>query len=142
MSLGVVTPCSLRGVGTKLGWRLRDEHRLHVSQNYVDAGKMVSRMEKPRVMITILNTCRDREFESVVDQLSPLDVVLDCTIESDENIESRSSYCQENNTKYMSIRLDHGGVFVRGPHVVYTENKDLLKKIDRRIHYIGEIEQV
>lgn len=137
MSLGIVTPSSLTGIGARLGWRLRDEHRLHISQNYVDARKMVSKMEEPRVMITILNTSREWEFESIVDQLSPLDVVLDY---SGEHTEYRSEYCQENRTQYMSIRVEHEGVFVRGPHELYTENEDLLRKTDRRLYYAGEIE--
>jgi 6-phosphogluconate dehydrogenase len=145
MSLGIVTPCSLQGIGTRLGWRLREEHRLHISQNYKDAQKMVSRMEKPRVMITFLPVCVEgstQAFESIVEHMGPLDVVLDCILESDENTNSRSSYCQEKSTQYMSIRIEHGGVFVRGPRVAYLENKNLLRKINRCIYYVGEIEEV
>ena len=145
MSLGIVTPCSLQGIGTRLGWRLREEHRLHISQNYKDAQKMVSRMEKPRVMITFLPVCAEgstQAFESIVEHMGPLDVVLDCILESDENTNSRSSYCQEKSTQYMSIRIEHGGVFVRGPRVAYLENKNLLRKINRCIYYVGGIEEV
>jgi 6-phosphogluconate dehydrogenase len=145
MSLGIVTPCSLQGIGTRLGWRLREEHRLHISQNYKDAQKMVSRMEKPRVMITFLPACVEdstRAFESIVEHMGPLDVVLDCILESDENTNSRSSYCQENSTQYMSIRIEHEGVFVRGPRVAYLENLNLLRKINRCIYYVGAIEEV
>jgi 6-phosphogluconate dehydrogenase len=145
MSLGIVTPCSLQGIGTRLGWRLREEHRLHISQNYKDAQKMVSRMEKPRVMITFLPVCVEgstQAFESIVEHMGPLDVVLDCILESDENTNSRSSYCQEKSTQYMSIRIEHGGVFVRGPRVAYLENKNLLRKINRCIYYVGGIEEV
>jgi 6-phosphogluconate dehydrogenase len=145
MSLGIVTPCSLQGIGTRLGWRLREEHRLHISQNYKDAQKMVSRMEKPRVMITFLPVCVEgstQAFESIVEHMGPLDVVLDCILESDEYTNSRSSYCQEKSTQYMSIRIEHGGVFVRGPRVAYLENKNLLRKINRCIYYVGGIEEV
>jgi 6-phosphogluconate dehydrogenase len=145
MSLGIVTPCSLQGIGTRLGWRLREEHRLHISQNYKDAQKMVSRMEKPRVMITFLPVCAEgstQAFESIVEHMGPLDVVLDCILESDECTNSRSSYCQEKSTQYMSIRIEHGGVFVRGPRVAYLENKNLLRKINRCIYYVGGIEEV
>lgn len=145
MSLGIVTPCSLQGIGTRLGWRLREEHRLHISQNYKDARKMVSQMEKPRVMITFLPVCVEdstQAFESIVEHMGPLDVVLDCMLESDECTSSRSSYCQENSTQYMSIRIEHEGVFVRGPRVAYLENKNLLRKINRRIYYVGGIEEV
>jgi 6-phosphogluconate dehydrogenase len=145
MSLGILTPCSLQGIGTRLGWRLREEHRLHISQNYKDAQKMVARMEKPRVMITFLPVCVEgstQAFESIVEHMGPLDVVLDCILESDENTNSRSSYCQEKSTQYMSIRIEHGGVFVRGPRVAYLENKNLLRKINRCIYYVCEIEEV
>jgi 6-phosphogluconate dehydrogenase len=145
MSLGIVTPCSLQGIGTRLGWRLREEHRLHISQNYKDAQKMVSRMEKPRVMITFLPVCAEgstQAFESIVEHMGPLDVVLDCILESDECTNSRSSYCQEKSTQYMSIRIEHEGVFVRGPRVAYLENLNLLRKINRCIYYVGAIEEV
>lgn len=145
MSLGIVTPCSLQGIGTRLGWRLREEHRLHISQNYKDARKMVSQMEKPRVMITFLPVCVEdstQAFESIVEHMGPLDIVLDCMLESDEHTSSRSTYCQGNSTQYMSIRIEHEGVFVRGPRVAYLENKNLLRKINRRIYYVGGIEEV
>ena len=48
---------------------------------------MVSRMEKPRVMITFLPVCVEgstQAFESIVEHMGPLDVVLDCILESDE----------------------------------------------------------
>ena len=145
MSLGIVTPCSLQGIGTRLGWRLREEHRLHISQNYKDARKMVSQMEKPRVMITFLPVCVEdstQAFESIVEHMGPLDIVLDCMLESDEHTSSRSTYCQENSTQYMSIRIEHEGVFVRGSHVAYLESKNLLRKINRHIYYLGGIEEV
>jgi hypothetical protein len=106
---------------------------------------MVSQMEKPRVMITFLPVCVEdstQAFESIVEHMGPLDIVLDCMLESDEHTSSRSTYCQENSTQYMSIRIEHEGVFVRGSHVAYLESKNLLRKINRRIYYLGGIEEV
>lgn len=145
MSLGIVTPNSLQAIGTKLGWRLRDEHRLHISQHYKDAEKMVTRMEKPRVMITFLPTSLEdstHAFESIVQHMGPLDVVLDCIVDTEDYTYSRSRYCRDNSTQYISIRLENEGVFVRGPRVAYLESKNLLRKINRRVYYIGVIEEV
>lgn len=145
MSIGIVTPFSLQGVGTKLGWRIRDDHRLHVSQNYNDAKKMVTRMERPRVMITFLPECVENSndtFESIVKHMGPLDVILDCVTDSDEDVLCRSIHCRDNSTQYMSIRIEREGIFVRGPRVAYLENKNLLRKINRRIYYTGGIEEV
>ena len=145
MSLGIVTPSSLRAVGTKLGWRLREDHRLHISQNYPDAQRMVSQMEKPRVMLTFLPISIEgskETFESVVEHMGPLDVVIDCYVDSDDNIRERSNYCRDNSTQYMHIRLETEGVFIRGPRVAYLENQNLLRKINRCLYYIGGIEEV
>lgn len=145
MSIGIVTPISLQGVGTKLGWRIRDDHRLHVSQNYKNAERMMTQMERPRVMITFLPEQvehSDETFESIVKHLGPLDVVLDCVVDSEEDVRFRSTYCRDNSTQYMSIRIEQEGIFVRGPRMAYLENKNLLRKINRRIYYTGSIEEV
>jgi 6-phosphogluconate dehydrogenase len=145
MSLGIVTPSSLQAFGTKLGWKIRDDHRLHISQNYKDAKRMVSRMEKPRVMLTFLPTCMEESkstFESIVEHMGPLDVVIDCVMDSSEEIQGRYEYCRENSTQYLSMQLDREGVFVRGSRVAYLENKNLLRKINRCTYYIGGIEEV
>lgn len=145
MSIGIVTPISLQGVGTKLGWRIRDDHRLHVSQNYKNAERMMTQMERPRVMITFLPEQvehSDETFESIVKHLGPLDVVLDCVVDSEEDVSFRSTYCRDNSTQYMSIRIEQEGIFVRGPRMAYLENKNLLRKINRRIYYTGSIEEV
>lgn len=145
MSIGIVTPNSLQGLGTKIGWRIRDDHRLHISQNYKDAKCMLSRMERPRVMITFLpnNLSKtDETFESIVEQLGPLDVILDCVTGVDDQIHERSEYCKNNSTQYMSVRLEREGVFVCGPRVAYLETKNLLRKINRCVYYTGSIEEV
>lgn len=145
MSLGIVTPNSLQGVGTRLAWRLRDNHRLHISQNYPDGKRMVSKMEKPCVMITFLPTSVEYSknvFESIVENMGPLDVVIDCIVDTDEETVNRSTYCRDNSTQYICIHIDHEGVFVRGPRVAYLENVNLLRKINRSIYYVGVIEEV
>jgi hypothetical protein len=145
MSIGIVTPNSLQGLGTKLGWRLRDEHRLHISQNYSDANRMLLRMEKPRVMITFLPSKMEKSdemFKSIVEHMGPLDVVLDCVVDTNDEIYDRSEYCRNNSTQYMSLRIEKEGVFVGGPRIAYLENKNLLRKINRRIYYTGGIEEV
>jgi 6-phosphogluconate dehydrogenase len=145
MSLGIVTPSSLQAVGTKLAWRLRDHHRLHISQNYPDGKRMVSKMEKPRVMMTFLPMSVEQSkevFESIVEHMGPLDVVIDCLVDTDEQTISRSTYCRDNSTQYICIHIDREGVFVRGPRVAYLENKNLLRKINRSIYYVGAIEEV
>src|SRR5210317_809933 len=144
MSIGIVTPISLQGVGTKLGWRIRDDHRLHVSQNYKNAERMMTQMERPRVMITFLPEQvehSDETFESIVKHMGPLYVVLDCVVYSEEDVRFRSTYCRDNSTQYMSIRIEQEGIFVRGPRMAYLENKNLLRKINRRIYYTGSIEE-
>ena len=116
MSLGIVTPNSLQGVGTRLAWRLRDNHRLHISQNYPDGKRMVSKMEKPRVMITFLPTSVEYSknvFESIVENMGPLDVVFDCIVDTDEETENRSTYCRDKSTQYIYFHIYHEGVFVR-----------------------------
>ena len=142
MSIGIVTPISLQGVGTRLAWRIREDHRLHVSQNYKNAERMMIQMERPRVMITFLPEHSDDMFESIVKHMGPLDVVLDCVVDSEEDVQVRSSYCRDNSTQYMSIRIEREGVFVRGPRMAYLENKNLLRKINRSIYYTGGIEEV
>jgi hypothetical protein len=145
MSIGIVTPNSLQGLGTKLGWRLRDDHRLHISQNYKDAGRMLLRMEKPRVMITFLPSKMEKSeetFKSIVEHMGPLDVVLDCVFDTDDEIRERSEYCRNNSTQYMSLRIEKEGVFVGGTRIAYLENKNLLRKINRRLYYTGGIEEV
>jgi hypothetical protein len=145
MSIGIVTPNSLQGLGTKLGWRLRDDHRLHISQNYGDANRMLLRMEKPRVMITFLPSRMensDETFKSIVEHMGPLDVVLDCVVDTDDEIYDRYEYCRNNSTQYMSLRIEKEGVFVGGTRIAYLENKNLLRKINRRIYYTGGIEEV
>ena len=145
MSIGIVTPISLQGVGTKLAWRIRDDHRLHISQNYRSAERMINQMERPRVMITFLPEHveqSDDTFESIVKHMGPLDVVLDCVVDSEEDVQIRSTFCRDNSTQYMSVRIEQEGLFVRGPRMAYLENKNLLLKINRRLYYTGGIEEV
>jgi|SaaInl1SG_22_DNA_1037389.scaffolds.fasta_scaffold06862_7 hypothetical protein len=145
MSIGIVTPNSLQGLGTKIGWRLRDGHRLHVSQNYKDAERMLLRMEKPRVIITFLPSNMEMSgdtFNSIVKHMGPLDVLLDCVVDPNGEIYERSEHCRKNSTQYMSLQIEKEGVFVGGPRIAYLENKNLIRKINRRIYYTGGIEEV
>jgi len=42
----------------------------------------------------------------------------------------------------MSLQIEKEGVFVGGPRIAYLENKNLIRKINRRIYYTGGIEEV
>jgi hypothetical protein len=106
---------------------------------------MLLRMEKPRVMITFLPSRMensDETFKSIVEHMGPLDVVLDCVVDTDDEIYDRYEYCRNNSTQYMSLRIEKEGVFVGGTRIAYLENKNLLRKINRRIYYTGGIEEV
>ena len=74
--------------------------------------------------------------------MGPLDVVLDCMIDTPDRIQSRSELCFKNSTQYMAINITKECIYVSGTHMAYLENKNLLRKINKNVKYIGGIEEV
>lgn len=145
MSLGIVTPQILQDVGAKIVWRVQGSKRVHMSREYDSAKSMISHMEKPRTVITLLPESMqesEKMLKSIVEDMGPLDVILDCVVDSTNKVKHRSMYCRENSTQYMSIDFVNDGIFVAGTRIAYLENKNLLRKINNRIYYTGSIEEV
>ena len=145
MSVGVVLPSVLHKIGIKLGADFKQTKQFHVSTNYKSAKSMVSDMDRPRQIITILPMkAKDPEktLESIVEYMGPLDVVLDCMIDTPDRIQSRADLCFENSTQYLAINITKECIYVSGTHTAYLENKNLLRKINKNVKYIGGIEEV
>jgi len=145
MSIGIVLPSALHKIGVKIGADLKQIDNFHISTNYKSAKSMVSDMDRPRQIITILPMkAKDPEktLESIVEYMGPLDVVLDCMIDTPDRIHSRSELCFKNSTQYMAINITKECIYVSGTHMAYLENKNLLRKINKNVKYIGGIEEV
>jgi hypothetical protein len=106
---------------------------------------MITDMDRPRQIITLLPTkAKDPEetLESLVKNMGPLDVVLDCMIDTPDRIHSRSELCFKNSTQYMAINITRECIYASGTRMVYLENKNLLRKINKNVKYIGGIDEV
>jgi 6-phosphogluconate dehydrogenase len=145
MSIGLVLPSVLHKIGIKMGADFKQTKKFHVSTNYKNAKSMVSDMDRPRQIITILPTkAKDPEetLESIVKSMGPLDIILDCMIDTPDRIHSRAELCFENSTQYMAINITRECIYAAGTHMAYLENKNLLRKINKNVKYIGGIEEV
>ena len=92
MSIGIVLPSVLYKIGVKMGADLKQSDNFHVSTNYKSAKSMITDMDRPRQIITLLPTkAKDPEetLESLVKNMGPLDVVLDCMIDTPDSNASR-----------------------------------------------------
>ena len=145
MSVGLVLPSVLHKIGIKMGADFKQTKQFHVSTNYKSAKSMITDMDRPRQIITLLPTkAKDPEetLESIIEYMGPLDVVLDCMIDTPDRIQSRSELCFKNSTQYMAINITKDCVYAMGTHMAYLENKNLLRKINKNVKYIGGIEEV
>ena len=145
MSIGVVLPSILHKIGIKLGADFKQTKQFHVSTNYKSAKSMVSDMDRPRQIITILPMkAKDPEetLESLVENMGPLDIILDCMIDTPDRIQSRANICFENSTQYLAINITKECVYATGTYTAYLENKNLLRKINKNVKYIGGIDEV
>lgn len=145
MSVGIVLPCTLHKLGAKIGADLKQGKNFYVSTNYKSAKSMISDMDKPRQVITLLpSKALDSEeiLKSIVEHMDSLDIILDCMIESPDPIESRSELCFENSTQYMAINITRECIYATGTYMAYLENKFLLRQINKHVKYIGEIDEV
>ena len=145
MSVGLVLPSVLHKIGIKMGADFKQSKKFHVSTNYKSAKSMITDMDRPRQIITLLPTkAKDPEetLESLVENMGPLDIILDCMIDTPDRIHSRSQLCFENSTQYMAINITKECIYVSGTHMAYLENKNLLRKINKNVKYIGGIEEV
>jgi len=145
MSVGLVLPSVLHKIGIKMGADFKQSKKFHVSTNYKSAKSMITDMDRPRQIITLLPTkAKDPEetLESLVENMGPLDIILDCMIDTPDRIQSRSELCFKNSTQYMAINITKECIYVSGTHMAYLENKNLLRKINKNVKYIGGIEEV
>jgi 6-phosphogluconate dehydrogenase len=145
MSIGLVLPSVLHKIGIKMGADFKQTKKFHVSTNYKNAKSMVSDMDRPRQIITILPTkAKDPEetLESIVKSMGPLDIILDCMIDTPDRVHSRAELCFENSTQYMAINITRECIYAAGTHMAYLENKNLLRKINKNVKYIGGIDEV
>jgi|TARA_B110000014_G_scaffold201574_1_gene151284 hypothetical protein len=145
MSIGIVLPSVLYKIGVKMGADLKQSDNFHVSTNYKSAKSMITDMDRPRQIITLLPTkAKDPEetLESLVEGMGPLDIILDCMIDTPDRIQSRADLCFENSTQYLAINITRDCVYAMGTHMAYLENKNLLRKINKNVKYIGGIEEV
>ena len=145
MSIGIVLPIVLHKMGNKIGADLKQIDNFHISTNYKRAKSMISDMDRPRQIITILPIkAKDPEdtLESLVEGMGPLDIILDCMIDTPDRIHSRAELCFENSTQYLAINITRDCVYAMGTHMAYLENKNLLRKINKNVKYIGGIEEV
>ena len=145
MSIGIVLPIVLHKMGNKIGADLKQIDNFHISTNYKSAKSMITDMDRPRQIITILPMkAKDPEetLESIIEYMGPLDVVLDCMIDTPDRIQSRAELCFENSTQYMAINITRDCVYATGTRTAYLENKNLLRKINKNVKYIGGIEEV
>jgi hypothetical protein len=145
MSIGIVLPSALHKIGVKIGADFKQIDNFHISTNYKSAKSMITDMDRPRQVITMLPTkAVDAEdvLESIIEYMGPLDVVLDCMIDTPDRIHSRSELCFKNSTQYMAINITKDCVYAMGTHMAYLENKNLLRKINKNVKYIGGIEEV
>ena len=145
MSIGIVLPSALHKIGVKMGADLKQSDNFYVSTNYKSAKSMITDMDRPRQIITLLPTkAKDPEetLESLVEDMGPLDIILDCMIDTPDRIQSRADLCFENSTQYMAINITRECVYAAGTHMAYLENKNLLRRINKHVKYIGGIDEV
>ena len=138
-------PSALHELGIKMGADFKQSKKFHVSTNYKSAKSMITEMDRPRQIITILPMkAKDPEetLESLVEGMGPLDIILDCMIDTPDRIQSRADICFENSTQYLAINITRDCVYAMGTHTAYLENKNLLRKINKNVKYIGGIEEV
>ena len=92
----------------------------------------------------LFRSAKDPEdtLESLVEGMGPLDIILDCMIDTPDRIQSRADICFENSTQYLAINITKDCVYAMGTHMAYLENKNLLRKINKNVKYIGGIEEV
>jgi hypothetical protein len=145
MSIGLIMPSALHELGIKMGADFKQSKKFHVSTNYKSAKSMITHMDRPRQVITILPMkAKDPEetLESLVEGMGPLDIILDCMIDTPDRIQSRADICFKNSTQYMAINITKDCVYATGTRTAYLENKNLLRKINKNVKYIGGIEEV
>jgi len=145
MSIGLVMPSSLHELGIKLGADFKQSKKFHVSTNYKNAKSMITHMDRPRQVITMLPTSAknsEETLELLVEGMGPLDIILDCMIDTPDRIQSRADICFENSTQYMAINITRECVYVTGTHMAYLENKNLLRRINKNVKYMGGIDEV
>jgi hypothetical protein len=145
MSIGLIMPSALHELGIKMGADFKQSKKFHVSTNYKSAKSMITHMDRPRQVITILPMkAKDPEetLESLVEGMGPLDIILDCMIDTPDRIQSRAELCFKNSTQYMAINITKDCVYATGTRTAYLENKNLLRKINKNVKYIGGIEEV
>ena len=145
MSIGIVLPSALHKLGLKIGADLKQVDNFYISTNYTNAKSMITDMDRPRQIITMLPTkAKDPEetLKLLVESMGPLDIILDCMIDTPDRIQSRADLCFENSTQYLAINITRDCVYAMGTHMAYLENKNLLRKINKNVKYIGGIEEV
>ena len=145
MSIGIVLPSALHKLGLKIGADLKQVDNFYISTNYTNAKSMITDMDRPRQIITMLPTkAKDPEetLKLLAEGMGPLDIILDCMIDTPDRIQSRADICFENSTQYMAINITKECVYAAGTHTAYLENKNLLHKINKHVKYIGGIGEV
>jgi|TARA_B110000305_G_C18885678_1_gene379582 hypothetical protein len=145
MSIGIVLPSALHKLGLKIGADLKQVDNFYISTNYTNAKSMITDMDRPRQIITMLPTkAKDPEetLKLLVESMGPLDIILDCMIDTPDRIQSRADICFENSTQYMAINITRECVYAAGTHMAYLENKNLLRRINKHVKYIGGIDEV
>lgn len=145
MSIGLIMPSALHELGIKMGADFKQSKKFHVSTNYKNAKSMITHMDRPRQVITMLPTKAvdaEETLESIIEYMGPLDIVLDCMIDTPDRIHSRADLCFKNSTQYMAINITKDCVYAMGTHMAYLENKNLLRKINKNVKYIGGIDEV
>ena len=145
MSIGLVLPSALHELGIKIGADFRQSNKFHVSTSYKNAKSMITHMDRPRQVITMLPTSAnnsEKTLETIIEYMGPLDIILDCMIYGSDRIEERSELCFHNSTQYMALDITREGIYVAGTYMAYLENKNLLRKINKNVKYVGGIEEV
>jgi len=124
MSIGLVAPKPLIEICVRLKGK-----PIHMSQNHETVKRMISRMEKPRVIFTYYPT--EATMNVLTHELGPLDVIVDCYVDLPEDIRKRHEMCMENSTQYLF--MDAG--VVGGDITAYMDNKNIFKEM----FYLGPI---
>jgi len=73
--------------------------------------------------------------------MGPLDIILDCMIDTPDRIQSRADICFENSTQYLAINITRDCVYAMGTHMAYLENKNLLRKINKMLNTSVELKK-
>ena len=153
MSVGVI---GLGNLGAKLAIKLKRDRDIFVHSNdreslysfirqnqdisgFMDIDKMLSKMERPRVILTAFPTgleSRDA-IVTLARRLGPIDTVIDCSADHYEGAVFRSDYCEANCTQYIGLGISNDCIMIGGPKKVYVENKNLINKLASNVVYIG-----